>query len=926
MKNRSGTAVVTKDKELTEAEASRQNEVWYKWGPYLSERQWGTVREDYSESGNAWDYFTHEQARSRAYRWGEDGIAGISDNGLNLCFALALWNGKDPILKERIFGLTNSEGNHGEDCKEYYYYLDSTPTHSYMKYLYKYPQAAYPYEDLIQTNRKRNRFEFEYELIDTGLFNQDRYFDVFVEYAKESPEDLLIQVTIYNRGPEAATLQVLPTLWFRHSWSWGGETEKPEIKQTSAPSEMSIVEASHQTLGRRYFYCDESVPLLFTENDTNNEKIFGTPNASPYVKDGINNYIVNGNQNAINPAKTGTKVSAQYQLNIKPGGKQVIRLRLNDMPPSSLSKAYADTGGNPFGNHFDKVVNAKKKEADEFYDSITPPAVDADTKNVMRQALAGMLWSKQYYGYDIEKWLKQHGIQETGGVSSNVRNTQWYHMTNSDIISMPDKWEYPWYAAWDLAFHTLALSMVDPYFAKQQLTLMLKSQYLHPSGQLPAYEWNFSDVNPPVHAWAVIFNYRLEKDLYGKGDIQFLENAFQKLLFNFTWWVNRKDRTGSNVFEGGFLGLDNIGIFDRSSQLPMGGYLEQADGTAWMSMYCQNMLEIAIELAMNNPIYEEMAVKFLEHFFWIANSMNRMVKGRDSMWDEEDGFYYDLLRLPDGSARRVKVRSMVGLLSLCASTTFQPETLEKLPNFAAQVQRFRQDHPELLANIRPPGRRGPGGHFLLSLLTDEKLKRVLSRMLDEKEFLSPYGIRALSSVYQDNPYIFDLGGQQFSIDYQPAESKTAMFGGNSNWRGPIWIPTNDLIIRALLQMYMYYQDSFKIECPTGSGNMMNLYQVSKEIYTRLLRLFTRDQNGRRPVNGGVEKFQNDPNWKDYILFYEYFHGDNGAGLGASHQTGWTGTIARLIQLFGTWGDNPLSGGASLRPKMGYVRSKTKNEK
>ncbi len=921
MKN--STAVSTKEREATKMAEARPNELWYKWGPYLSERQWGTVREDYSDSGNAWDYFTHDQARSRAYRWGEDGIAGISDNMVNLCFALALWNGKDPILKERLFGLTNSEGNHGEDCKEYYYYLDSTPTHSYMKYLYKYPQSAFPYLDLINTNRARNRNELEYELMDTGIFNDNRYFDVFVEYAKESPEDLLIMVTIHNRGPEDWTLHVLPTLWFRNTWSWGMDNEKPQLKHAEEMPGLSVVEARHKNLGQRYLYFDGNIPLLFTENETNNQRIFGTPNAGPYVKDGINNYLVYGDRNAVNPSEVGTKIAAHYELRINAGDKRVIKMRLNNTPPSSLGSAYSMAGGNPFGNHFDEIFNTRNREADEFYNSITPPSVNDDQKNVMRQALAGMLWSKQFYGYDIEKWLQQHGIKEPGQGRGGVRNTQWYHMINEDIISMPDKWEYPWYAAWDLAFHTLALSMVDPYFAKQQLSLMLKSQYLHPNGQLPAYEWNFSDVNPPVHAWAVIFNYRLEKDIFGQGDIQFLENAFQKLLFNFTWWVNRKDRTGSNVFEGGFLGLDNIGIFDRSAPLPMGGYLEQADGTAWMSMFCQNMLEIAIELALNNPIYEEMAIKFFEHFMWISSSMNRVVKGRDSMWDEEDGFYYDLLRLPDGSARRVKVRSMVGLLSLCASTVFQPDTLDRLPNFAAQAQRFGQEHPDLLVGINRPGRRGPGGHFLLALLNDDRLRRVLTRMLDESEFLSPFGIRALSHYYHDHPYTFTLDGNQFSIDYQPAESNTSMFGGNSNWRGPIWVPTNILILRALLQDYMYYQDSFKIECPTGSGRMMNLYQVAQELGNRMIHIFTRDEKGRRAVFGGVDKMQTDPHWKDHILFYEYFHGDNGAGIGASHQTGWTGTIARVIQLLGIWGDNPLSAGAGFRPKVGYQKTRIK---
>jgi Mannosylglycerate hydrolase MGH1-like glycoside hydrolase domain len=871
-------------------DAARDEKVpWRKWGPYLSERQWGTVREDYSQNGDAWNYFSHEQARSRAYHWGEDGLAGLSDDKQLLCFSVGLWNGKDPILKERLFGLTNSEGNHGEDVKEYYFYLDSTPTHSYMKYLYKYPQAAFPYESLLATTRCRNRGDMEYELLDTGIFSEDRYFDVFVEYAKQTPEDILIEISVSNRGPEPTTLHVLPTLWFRNTWTWWPDTPKPSLQQVTGKKGV-VVAASHTQLGERYLYCEGDASLLFTENETNDERIFGTPNASPYVKDAIDNYVVHGKRDAVNPKHTGTKTAAHYQLTIGAGKTATIRLRLSDVAPAAM--------GDPFSN-FDKVMQARRDEADEFYRGITPQSVSKDEALVMRQALAGMLWSKQYFGFDVDKWLGEHGadpMQPGGG--KQMRNSEWFHMVNNHIISMPDKWEYPWYAAWDLAFHTIALSTVDQDFAKEQLDLMLQEYFLHPSGQIPAYEWNFSDVNPPVHAWATIFNYRNEQALYGQGDVEFLKRSFAKLMLNFSWWVNRKDRFGKNVFEGGFLGLDNIGVFDRSAPLPTGGNLEQADGTAWVSLFCQNMLEIAVELAAHDSFFEDMAIKFAEHFLWIARAFNQT--GPGGMWDEEDGFYYDVLRFPDGSAQRLKVRSMVGLLPICAATVIEPWQRERVPRVERILQERLRRMPELLNSIHAtgPGHLGYGERGIAALVNQERLRRILSRMLDENEFLSPYGIRALSRYHAEHPYVFNVGGQEYRVNYLPAESDSGMFGGNSNWRGPIWMPVNALLIRALLQFYLYYGDSFKVECPTGSGKMMNLFEVSREIANRLTRIFTRDKSGRRPVYGGTEKFQTDPHWKDHILFYEYFHGDNGAGLGASHQTGWTGLVAKMIELFG----------------------------
>jgi len=877
-------------KEQSRLQQARQGTSdWKKWGPYLSERQWGTVREDYSQDGNAWDYFSHDQARSRAYHWGEDGLAGISDDRQRLCFSISLWNGKDPILKERCFGLTNSESNHGEDVKEYYFYLDSTPTHSYMKYLYKYPHAAFPYNDLVTTSKGRNRGDMEYELLDTGIFNSDRYFDVFVEYAKQSAEDILIQISISNRGPESATVHVLPTLLFRNTWTWWPDTVKPSLKKAGSKKDAAIIAASHDQLGDRYLYCEGNTELLFTENETNNERIFGTPNASPFVKDGINNYVVNGKKDVVNPQGTGTKAAAHYSITVGAGQTAKIRLRLTDLAPTSVSDPFAG---------FDEIMQSRQKDADEFYQAITPERVSKDEALVMRQALAGMLWSKQYFAFDLHKWLLEHGVDSMRPGQKSMRNSDWFHMVNEHVISMPDKWEYPWYAAWDLAFHSIALSAVDVDFAKEQLDLMLQMSYLHPTGQIPAYEWNFSDVNPPVHAFSTIFLYRTEQALKGEGDLDFLARSFSKLMLNFSWWVNRKDRYGKNLFEGGFLGLDNIGVFDRSAALPTGGHLEQADGTAWVSLFCQNMLEISVELAAHNPALEDMALKFADHFLLVAHAMNQV--GDGGMWDEEDGFYYDVLRLPDGTATRLKVRSMVGLLPICATTVIEPWQRERVPMVAEVLRDRLRRMPELRESIHPTGagHLGYADRGIIALVNPERLRRILTRMLDENEFLSPYGIRALSRYHADHPYVFNTGGQDYRVNYLPAESDTGMFGGNSNWRGPVWMPVNVLLLRALLSFYCFYGDNFKIECPTGSGKLMNLFEVAQEISNRLKKIFLRDQSGRRPVYGGSEKFQTDPHWKDYVLFYEYFHGDNGAGLGASHQTGWTGLVAKLIELFG----------------------------
>ncbi|QSA97779.1 glucosidase [Methylococcus sp. EFPC2] len=882
--------MLTSTREQVRLDEAREKKIaWKKWGPYLSERQWGTVREDYSDDGNAWSYFSHDQARSRAYKWGEDGIAGISDDRQGLCWSLAVWNGQDPIIKERLFGLTNAEGNHGEDVKEYYFYVDSTPTHSYMKYLYKYPQRAYPYEDIVQTNAARTRTEMEYELLDTGVFEGDRYYDIFVEFAKAAPEDILIKISVANRGPDTATLHVLPHLWFRNTWWLNPEAPRPALRELPNKGEALVVEASHPDLGVRYLYAEGAGEFLFTENETNAERLFGVPNPTPYVKDGINDAVVHGRREKVNPDLVGTKAAAHYELTVAPGETEVIRLRLSDVAPS------ADQG--PFTREYEQTFASRKQEADEFYTAITPPKLNADQANVLRQALAGMLWTKQYYYFDLDHWLEEHEANPILGGRRQFRNREWYHMVNSDIISMPDKWEYPWFAAWDLAFHTSALNMVDPDFAENQLSLMLSDLYLHPNGQIPAYEWNFGDVNPPVHAWAALINYGIAREP-GEYDLAFLKNTFNKLLLNFNWWVNRKDPQGRNVFSGGFLGLDNIGVFDRSSELPSGGYLDQADGTAWMAFFSQCMLEMAIEIARKDPTYQDFILKFVQHFLWIAGSMDRVGDNHDELWDEEDGFFYDVLTLPDGHAQRLKVRSMVGLLPLTATALIPQEVIDEFPDIADRVRAFIAKHPDLVANIHPLTQPGVQGRRLLAVVNEDKLRRILARMLDEERFLSPYGIRSLSRWHLEHPYQIDVDGAQYQVQYLPGESDSGMFGGNSNWRGPIWMPVNLLLLRALRQFHEYYGDGFKIECPTGSGNMLTLLEVAREIATRLTRIFLQDESGRRAVYGGAEKFQTDPHWRDYILFYEYFHGDSGAGLGASHQTGWTGTVARLLQLLG----------------------------
>lgn len=864
---------------------------WRRWGPYLSERQWGTVREDYSAGGTAWEYFPHDHARSRAYRWGEDGIAGISDNHQRLCFAVAMWNGNDPILKERLFGLTGNEGNHGEDVKEYYYYLDNTPSHAYMKCLYKYPQNAYPYSDLVKENGRRSRLEPEYELIDTGVFEDGRYFDIFVEYAKKTPDDILIKIEVINRGAAEAVLHLLPTLWFRNTWSWNGG-QKPSIRYAESEEEVKIVEADHHTLGKRWLYCDSSASLLFTENETNFERLYGTANSSPYVKDGINRYIVEGDDNAVNSKGNGTKMSSHYILTIPGGKSRTVKLRLcddNNMP-------------SPFGKDFESVFSRRIKEADEFHKKICSYSMPEDLKKIKRQAFAGLLWNKQYYYYVVEEWLDGDSLYPPPPESrKSGRNHEWTHLYNDDILSMPDKWEYPWFAAWDLAYHMIPLAMIDPDFAKRQLTRLTREWYMHPNGQIPAYEWAFGDVNPPVHAWATWRVYNIEKKMYGRKDIHFLERVFQKLLLNFTWWVNRKDKEGKNVFEGGFLGLDNIGVFDRNVKLPDGIYLEQADGTSWMGMYCLNMLAIAIELAKQNPSYEDIASKFYEHFLYIAKAINLPDRGHDGLWDEKDNFYYDVLHLPSGTHLPMKLKSMVGLIPLYAIETLEPDVLEKLKDFRRRMEWFIENRPDLKENVACMETKGMGERRILSIVDQHKLRLILQRMLDENEFLSPYGIRALSKHYKDNPYVFEANGNEYVVHYEPAESSSGLFGGNSNWRGPVWFPVNFLILESLQKFHHYLGDDFKVECPTGSGNYMNLWEVAAEISHRMVRIFKKDASGRRPVFGGAEIFQTDPHWNSYIPFYEYFHGDNGAGIGASHQTGWTGLVAKLIRQSGEYG-------------------------
>jgi hypothetical protein len=876
--------------EQTRLQEDREGKAaWKKWGPYLSERQWGTVREDYSTNGDAWNYFTHDHAQYRAYRWGEDGLAGISDDRQLLCFAMALWNGRDPILKERMFGLSNSEGNHGEDVKEYYFYLDNTPTHSYMKFLYKYPQAEYPYQTIIEANRSRDKQAAEFELLDTGVFDDDRYFDVFVEYAKVEPEDMLIQITVCNRGPEPAEIHVLPTLWFRNTWSWGGHSEKPELKILAAGADARAIAARHRLLGEQFLYCEGMVDLLFTDNETNTARAFNRPNQLTYLKDGIIQAVVHGNKNAVNPELHGTKSAAHYCLTVPAKSSQTVRLRLTDQPPDRMRS--------PFGDEFEASLKARQADADSFYAAITPDTLTSDEARVMRQALAGMLWSKQHFYYDLAEWLREHGDKPEEGVRAQVRNKDWFHLYNADIVSMPDKWEYPWFAVWDLAFHTIALSLVDVEFSKEQLRLFLGHHYLHPNGQMPAYEWNFSDVNPPVHAWAVWTVYSYDKQLRGRGDVAFLKFCFDKLSLNFTWWVNRKDVKGNNVFSGGFLGLDNIGVFDRSSALPTGGYLEQSDGTAWMAFFSSIMLQIAVELAVeDDPHYEAMALKYFEHFLWIASAMDNLSYTGVKLWDHDDGFYYDVLRFPDGGGVRLKVRSLVGLLPLAATTVLPADLRERLPRFFEQAQWFLERHPHTAAVLTVPLDVGAGGSRILSLVNPDKLRRILGHMLNESEFLSTYGIRSLSRYHAEHPYVFNAGGQEYRVAYVPGDSDSGMFGGNSNWRGPIWMPMQLMLISALVNQYAHLGNSFKVECPVGSGRQLTLLEVSQELARRLSRLFLCNQQGIRPFQGQHRRWS-DEHWRDHVLFYEYFHGDSGAGIGASHQTGWTGVIAFLIQGF-----------------------------
>ena len=867
-------------------ESRRREKHWKQWGPYVSERAWGTVREDYSASGTAWDSFPHDHARSRAYRWNEDGLGGICDDKQNLCFALALWNGNDPILKERLFGLTGPEGNHGEDVKEYYFYLDSTPTHSYMKFLYKYPHRAYPYEALVRENAGRGREQPEFELLDTGIFREDRYFDVQVEYAKQDIDDIVIRITVTNRGGEPASLDVLPTLWFRNTWSWAGEEFAPVISIARGSAKQTTLIARKEGFDTYQLACEGSPETLFTENETNFVRLYGVLNRS-FVKDGINNAVVHDRTEEVNPELRGSKAAVRYRMHLDGGASTVIRLRLSS--GEKITKTLAD---------FDAIFAKRIAEADEYYKTIIPETLSCDERNVMRQSLAGLLWSKQFYHYVVRDWLKGDP-KEPPPPSERLtgRNAKWGHLYNEDVLSMPDKWEYPWFAAWDLAFHCIALSIVDADFAKQQLSLMLREWYMHPNGQLPAYEWAFGDVNPPVHAWAAWRVYRIEQSRTGKGDVKFLESVFHKLLLNFTWWVNQKDSDGLNVFEGGFLGLDNIGVFDRSAPLPTGGSIEQSDGTSWMAMYTLNMLTIANELARHDSVYEDVASKFWEHFLYIAHAITHVCADGKGLWDTEDGFFYDILYSKSGDWERMKVRSLVGLAPLFAVETLEAADLDRMPGFTKRLNWFVANRPDLTSNIaRMHG--GQNDRLLLSIVDAERLRGILRVMLNEEEFLSPYGVRALSRVHQERPFVKYVGGMKYEVGYEPAESSTGLFGGNSNWRGPIWFPMNYLIIESLQKYHFFYGDDFKVECPTGSGIMLSLAEVAAELSRRLIRIFLRDKEGKRPVYSRMNKFQSDPHWRDLILFFEYFHGDIGAGVGASHQTGWTGLVAKLLQQSG----------------------------
>ena len=870
-------------KRLADSETRKAD--WKNWGPYLSERAWGTVREDYSATGEAWEYFPHDHARSRAYRWNEDGLGGYCNRFQNICLGVALWNERDAILKERLFGLTGNQGNHGEDVKEYYFYLDSTPTHSYAKMLYKYPQAAYPYQQLVEENQRRGRQAPEYELIDAlrEAFAEKRYFDVFIEYGKADQEDILCRISVVNRGPDPAPIHVLPHIWFRNTWSWGYGRPKPELR---ALDEKTIY-TNHRHLGERWWYIEtDATPLLFAENETNYQRLFGAPNASPYVKDGINDAVVHGHLERVNPERWGTKAAAHFGTIVPPGETFTVRVRFTNQ-----------TNSDPFGD-FEAIFAQRIQEANDFYETIQNPNLTADERSVQRQAFAGLMWTKQFYHYGVELWLNGDPAgPPPSEVRKQGRNADWGHLDNLDVISMPDKWEYPWYAAWDLAFHTLPIAMIDPEWAKCQIILMLREWYMHPNGQIPAYEWAFGDVNPPVFAWAAWRLYKIARDLTGVADTDFLERVLQKLLLNFTWWVNRKDADGNNVFQGGFLGLDNIGVFDRSAPLPTGGHIEQADGTAWMGMYCLNMLAMALELARTRPAYEDMATKFFEHFLYIAEAINSRY-GDQGLWHEEDGFFYDVIHCPDGRYIPVDIRSFVGLIPLYAVETLEPELLEKLPRFKRRMDWFIRYRPQLVKNIASLTRPGAGGRRLLSLVNQEQLARVMAHMLDEGKFLSDYGLRSLSKEHEATPFTFSVDGQTHTVSYQPGESTSGMFGGNSNWRGPVWFPVNYLMIESLQKYHHYYGNSLQVELPTHSGQRRNLEEVAARLSRNLIKIFLRDENGQRAFSGDGDIFQSDPHWRDYILFYEYFNGDNGVGIGASHQTGWTALVAKLIQQSG----------------------------
>jgi len=872
-------AETAEGRRLADNDARRAH--WNRWGPFLSARAWGTVREDYSPNGTAWDYFPHDHARSRAYRWSEDGILGLSDRHQRICFALALWNGKDPILKERFFGLTNSEGNHGEDVKECWFYLDATPTHSYLKGLYKYPQAEYPYAHLLEENRRRGVAAPEYELIDTGIFDGGRYFDVFVEYAKASPEDILVEIAVFNRGPEPATLDLLPTIWFRNTWSWDG-SPRPSLAADGAGGIL----VEDPEYGRRTLHCPPGAELLFTENDTNTERLYGSPNATPHVKDAFHAYLIGGRRDAVHPERRGTKAATWQRLEVPAGGE--ARMRLRFAPENRKAR-------DPLGRSFDVAMKRARSEADEYYATILPAILSAEERRVMRQAFAGMIWSKQYYGYDVRRWLLGDPAQPPPPASRRRgRNREWTHLYAGDVLSMPDTWEFPWFAAWDLAFHCVVFALIDPQFAKDQLVLMLREWYTHPNGQIPAYEWAFGDVNPPVHAWAAIRVAQIEKHKTGRLDRVFLERIFHKLLLNFDWWVNRKDELGNNIFQGGFLGLDNIGLFDRNTELPPGWILGQADGTSWMAMYCLNLLGMALELALEDQAYEDVASKFWEHFVYIAYAMHHVGEEGFNLWDEEDGFFYDVLRRPDGSHETIRIRTLVGLIPLSAVVTGEVSLLDRFPGFKRRMQWFSENRQDLIESCASMTQRPDGARALFSLVTPEQLRRVLRFMLDENEFLSPHGIRSVSMYHRDHPYVMKTGGVEYRMSYDPGESTTGMFGGNSNWRGPIWLPINYLILESLRRYHQYLGDDFRVECPTGSGQMMTLLEVFHELARRLSTIFLPDERGERPVFQGIDIYRNDPHWRDLVLFHEYFHGDTGKGLGASHQTGWTGLIAKLL--------------------------------